>query len=261
MVSSELRAASNARTWKRYVRNFIFGVTLYIAFCAIMITSPMMQSILVYLHIFPTSFYSPTDLHGLGIANNTRNIIVRTSDGLELRGYHMIPDSSAQAVLRFESHDQFYDSELQKAARVVIYLHGNGATRAQSHRLHIIQRMARELSAHVITVDYRGFGDSPGWPSEMGTRTDAHAVLDWLVQRISSAHHPPAVFLYGHSLGTGVALDLVADLEHSQWREHHKSRLIKGVIVDSAFSSLVDASLTHPIGFIFRVVPMIRDLM
>lgn len=33
--------------------------------------------------------------------------------------------------------------------------------------------MASHLCAHVITIDYRGFGDSPGWPTESGIVEDA----------------------------------------------------------------------------------------
>jgi len=28
------------------------------------------------------------------------------------------------------------------------------------------------LNTHVITVDYRGFGDSQGWPTEQGERME-----------------------------------------------------------------------------------------
>lgn len=38
-------------------------------------------------------------------------------------------------------------------------------------------------NVNVITIDYRGFGNSEGTPSEEGLRMDARATWDWLRQR------------------------------------------------------------------------------
>eukprot|EP00966_Prymnesium_polylepis_P017701 407681-Prymnesium_polylepis.1 len=58
------------------------------------------------------------------------------------------------------------------------------------------------LGMHVLMLDYRGFADSSGAPTEAGLYADAEAALAWLVER----GVPPArVVLWGHSLGTGVA--------------------------------------------------------
>jgi pimeloyl-ACP methyl ester carboxylesterase len=55
---------------------------------------------------------------------------------------------------------------------------------------------------HVFALDYRGYGDSGGWPSEEGTASDVIALYNVLVK-----HKPSAkIYFYGHSLGTGFEL-------------------------------------------------------
>lgn len=34
--------------------------------------------------------------------------------------------------------------------------------------MELAKSLASRLDAHVVAVDYRGFGDSTGWPSEEG---------------------------------------------------------------------------------------------
>lgn len=44
-------------------------------------------------------------------------------------------------------------------------------------------------NVNVITIDYRGFGNSQGTPSEEGLRMDARATWDWLVERGGNWRH------------------------------------------------------------------------
>jgi alpha/beta superfamily hydrolase len=59
----------------------------------------------------------------------------------------------------------------------------------------------------VLVIDYRGFGDSSGTPSEDGLVTDAKAAFDWL---ISNGKKAEDILIMGHSLGTGVSGQLGA---------------------------------------------------
>jgi pimeloyl-ACP methyl ester carboxylesterase len=67
------------------------------------------------------------------------------------------------------------------------------------------------LGYHVFAVDYRGYGDSSGEPSESGVVADVIALYDLLrkyrptqlsieANRIISTG---GVYFFGHSLGTG----------------------------------------------------------
>jgi uncharacterized protein len=67
------------------------------------------------------------------------------------------------------------------------------------------------LGYNVMAFDYRGFGDSPGIPSEDGLYADAAAAYAHLV---SQQRVPPSrIILAGRSLGSAVAVDLATRVD------------------------------------------------
>jgi hypothetical protein len=108
---------------------------------------------------------------------------------------------------------------------VLLYLHGNGvnvgANVEHASRFH-------QLGFSVLLIDYRGYGQSAGnFPTEAQVYEDAQAAWNYLtqVQRV-----PPAqIFLYGHSLGGAIAIDLAA---------RHPDAA--GLIVQGTFTSMRD---------------------
>jgi abhydrolase domain-containing protein 12 len=69
------------------------------------------------------------------------------------------------------------------------------------------------LDCNVLAVDYRGFGDSTGTPSEQGLIKDAKAVWDYVHMQgggggADRAGKEKGVVLVGQSLGTGVVAGL-----------------------------------------------------
>mmetsp|Transcript_69521 Transcript_69521/g.193432 ORF Transcript_69521/g.193432 Transcript_69521/m.193432 type:complete len:341 (-) Transcript_69521:318-1340(-) len=92
--------------------------------------------------------------------------------------------------------------------RTVIYLHGNAGNVAVHHRVLLYQLLtAKPLACDVVVFDYAGFGKSDGWwPDEESCLADALAVWKTLQAEDDD------VILWGHSLGTGVAIDLIAAL-------------------------------------------------
>jgi abhydrolase domain-containing protein 12 len=81
------------------------------------------------------------------------------------------------------------------------------------------------LDCNVLAIDYRGFGDSTGTPSEEGLIRDAKAVWDYVdMQGGGGGRHgggeEKGVVLVGQSLGTGVVAGLaglLADRGTSQY--------------------------------------------
>jgi abhydrolase domain-containing protein 12 len=69
---------------------------------------------------------------------------------------------------------------------------------------------------NVIAFDYRGFGDSTGYPTEEGLYTDARAMWDWTLEH---GAHANRTTLMGHSLGTGVATHLASVLVGKKGRD------------------------------------------
>ena len=76
---------------------------------------------------------------------------------------------------------------------------------------------AKGQLSNVLAIDYRGFGDSTGTPSEEGLIEDAQTAWDYVTNTASEyaakgGNLADGVVLMGHSLGTGVASGLAKDL-------------------------------------------------
>ncbi|MBE9095398.1 alpha/beta hydrolase, partial [Tychonema sp. LEGE 07203] len=110
-----------------------------------------------------------------------------------------------------------------KLGRVVLYLHGNGsnvgANLEHAHRFH-------RLGLSVFLIDYRGYGKSQGdFPSEYRVYEDAEFAWDYLVKQ--RGIHPNQIYIYGHSLGGAIAIDLA--VRHPE---------AAGLIVEGSFTSV-----------------------
>ena len=67
----------------------------------------------------------------------------------------------------------------------------------------------------MLAIDYRGFGDSTGTPSEAGLLADARAVYDYVASLASSnggSKPENEIILVGQSLGTAVVSALAGQL-------------------------------------------------
>ena len=84
--------------------------------------------------------------------------------------------------------------------RAVIYFGGN--SELVTHRQEYFENVFSDYSVYLI--NYRGYGNSQGSPSESGLFSDALAIYDELIKRHDS------ITAYGRSLGTGVAVYLAA---------------------------------------------------
>lgn len=112
----------------------------------------------------------------------------------------------------------------------VLYLHG--ARWNLTGQLRRIEQL-REFGFSVFAIDYRGFGKSDGdLPSESSVYEDAGAAWAWLAQHQPD---PSRRFIYGHSLGGAVAVDLAAALSAN-------GGSAGGLIVESSFTSLADVA-------------------
>ena len=88
-------------------------------------------------------------------------------------------------------------------APVILYLHGQDATIGKN--LEHTERF-HQFGWNVLVIDYRGFGASYGkeQPSEEKIYEDALAALKYLKSKFASNK----IFIYGHSLGGAVAIEL-----------------------------------------------------
>ena len=80
-----------------------------------------------------------------------------------------------------------------------------------------VQRIQGQLKAlwtlgyNVMAFDYRGFGESPGVPTEVGLYADAAAAYSHLVRERGAT--PSRIILSGRSLGGAVAVELATRVE------------------------------------------------
>jgi alpha/beta superfamily hydrolase len=161
---------------------------LYLGLCLAAIFSAQAQGFVVYSNAVKDSKRDLTNLLKMDLPMG-KNIQISTEDGVELFGYHVMPPGVqllAANRLNDTQRDTYFDQTLATAPRVVIYFHGNSATRGQAMRVSKIKQLSIYLHAHVLTFDYRGFADSTGSPSEAGTLLDSRAVvryLDGIVRR------------------------------------------------------------------------------
>ncbi|XP_049926522.1 lysophosphatidylserine lipase ABHD12 [Epinephelus moara] len=130
----------------------------------------------------------------------------------------------------------WYDSTFSSSHSVILYLHGNAGTRGGDHRVQLYKVLS-SLSYHVVTFDYRGWGDSDGSPSEGGMTSDALFIYDWLKQRLDNK---TPLYIWGHSLGTGNA---------------GSGSPPDALILESPFTNIREEAKSHPFSMVYRYLP------
>lgn len=94
----------------------------------------------------------------------------------------------------------------------VLYLHGNDANIAS--RLNILHaEKLRALGLNVLVAEYRGFGGMDGTPTEAGLEIDGRSAYDYLRRELHA--EPQRIIVYGWSLGSAVAVDLVSHVDEA----------------------------------------------
>ncbi|XP_035982111.1 lysophosphatidylserine lipase ABHD12 [Fundulus heteroclitus] len=217
-------------------------LVVYITIPIIIKLFPSIQAKLVFLNFVRMPYFidlkRPLD-QGL---NHTHNFYLEPEAGLKIGVWHTVP---ARMWREAQGKDgRWYESTLNSAHPIVLYLHGNAGTRGGDHRVQLYKVLSL-LGNHVVTFDYRGWGDSDGSPSERGMTSDALFIYDWLRQR--RAESVP-LYIWGHSLGTGVATNLVRRLCERGTPPH-------ALILESPFTNIREEARSHPFSMVYRLLP------
>ncbi|MBI5024533.1 MAG: alpha/beta hydrolase [Candidatus Omnitrophica bacterium] len=109
----------------------------------------------------------------------------------------------------------------------LIFCHGNAGNIGD--RLEKIL-LFHQMGLNVLIIDYRGYGESQGRPSEAGIYKDAVAAYDYLLTRRDIDRS--RIIGYGESLGGAVAVDLGT------------KRNLAALIIDSSFTNAADMAKT-----------------
>jgi len=106
----------------------------------------------------------------------------------------------------------------------LLVCHGNAGNLSQFDRPAHYAAL-RRLGLNLFAFDYRGYGESGGMPSEHGLYRDADAAYRYL--REERRVPPERIILFGHSLGSAVAIDLASRTQ------------VAGLIVEGGLISVV----------------------
>ncbi|MDH1263797.1 alpha/beta fold hydrolase [Pseudomonas sp. GD03944] len=148
-----------------------------------------------------------------------------------------IPAGVEERVLRSPEFDEtqsihtWWWPAARKDAPTLLYLHGS--------RWNLTGQLFRIEQLHamgfgVLAIDYRGFGQSLGaLPSERTVYEDAEIAWAHLLELQPD---PAKRFIYGHSLGGAVAVNLAETLADEDAPQ------LGGLIIESTFTSLADAA-------------------
>lgn len=165
-----------------------------------------------FLYFRQDSLVFPADSTPLSdpapLISGARMVMLHSSDGLDLKAYYRPPSSGGP---------------------VLIYLHGNaGSITSRAGRFAAMTQGKMGL----LAVEYRGYADNPGSPSEAGLVLDAAAGLRFVRDQ---GIGPEQIILYGESLGTNVALRTALDYP------------VAGLVLDAPYTSIADvASSRYP---------------
>lgn len=129
------------------------------------------------------------------------------------------PNGTALAAL-------MYRADAGDHAFWVLHLHGNADSTFSPWQVRHCQALRRS-GFNVLEIDYRGFGPTPGEPSEAGMYEDSEAAYQELVHR---GVPPNRIILLGHSLGSGPAVLLAT---------RHP---VAALVLFGAFTSIPDAA-------------------
>lgn len=161
---------------KKLKRFSIFAVVLYLSVVAFFFFA---QRHLLYL---PTHTYTPL---AEAYANRAfQEISVRTDDGVDLKAWYAPAAGKPCTILFFHGNGDSLLTALEVADPYIAAGYG------------------------FLLAEYRGYSGLPGSPTEAGLYEDARADLRGLAARGVDESH---VILYGHSLGTGVAVEMATE--------------------------------------------------
>ncbi|XP_012790178.2 protein ABHD12B [Sorex araneus] len=208
---------------------------------------PPLMEMLIFFNFFKAPFLVDLKKPEL-IIPHTVNFYIKCRPKVILGIWHTVPSCRGEDA---KGKDRcWYEMALQDGNPIIVYLHGSAEHRAAPHRIKLVKVLS-DGGFHVLSVDYRGFGDSTGKPTEEGLTEDAICVYEWTKARCGAT----PVCLWGHSLGTGVAINAAKVLEE-------KGCPVDAIVLEAPFTNMWVTTINYPLLKIYRNLPgFLRMLM
>ncbi|KAK2697760.1 hypothetical protein QWA68_002722 [Fusarium oxysporum] len=243
---------------------------LYFSILGALVVAPSLQAHAIYLHKVALTWFKDLNTpEQFGFAHHqVTPFYISTPDGVKLHTWHVLPlaayESHQEELLaqgpdgglvdKFEETLNFRLLKESPNARLVLYFHGTSGTMASGWRPDSYRSLysADPVNTHVLTFDYRGYGESTGSPSEDGIIMDAVTVANWAIH--TAGIPPEGIVIFGQSLGSAVAIALVNELAHRQPSVH-----FAGLVVTATFADIPQLTATYRIGgFIPALAPLAK---
>lgn len=189
-----------------------YAIKAFLVYCALVLFLFVQQRNFIY---FPSHEMPTKD--AIYEAGNIQEVNVTTSDNIKLSAWLVKAEHTRATILFF---------------------HGNGG-----NIVHRYNKVLPYVNAgyDVLLAEYRGYGSNKGMPTEQGLYKDAEAYYNWLTENTSPNFD---IILYGESLGTGVAVELLSN---------QKARAI---ILETPYTKLSEAAQKR-----YFFIPFIEALM
>ncbi|CAG9759725.1 unnamed protein product [Ceutorhynchus assimilis] len=221
---------------------FLVGLSVFIIAPIIFMSSVGIQKSLVFPanKIGPINHLITDDYRITGVRNmyidvpndgNTENVTL----GL----WQILPQEIVSDKMKDDEYN--FDGVLSNEKhKILLYLHDNRSDRTKFIKLY---KILREFF-HIFAIDYRGYGDSTGSNlTETNMVNDMKCIFKWIQERSKSK-----IFVWGHSLGAGIATHLIAELK----KEHINAI---GLVLEAPFTSVIDVMKTHPVVKFYSIIP------
>ncbi len=181
-----------------FLRLLAVAVVCYLVFLVVLRFN---ESRMLYVPGGSRTLLDPPPELDLGV----RRVRVVASDGVRLVGWAMPAEGGSGYWL--------------------LICHGNAGNISDVGRPYHYAGL-RGLGLSLFAFDYRGYGESEGLPSEEGLYRDADAAYRDL--RDTLAVPPNRIVVFGHSLGSAVAVELVSRVPAA------------GLVLDGALTSVIE---------------------
>ncbi|KAF5978697.1 monoacylglycerol lipase ABHD12 [Fusarium coicis] len=266
-------AASSALRPTMLALGLTLGVPamLYFSILGALVVAPSLQAHAIYLHKVTLTWFKDLNRpEQFGFAHHqVTPFYISTPDGVKLHTWHVLPlatyESHQEELLaqgpdgglvdKFEETLNFRLLKENPNARLVLYFHGTSGTMASGWRPDSYRSLysADPINTHVLTFDYRGYGESTSSPSEDGIIMDAVTVANWTIQ--TAGIPPESIVIFGQSLGSAVAIALVNELAEKKPSVH-----FAGLVVTATFADIPQLTATYRIGGFIPVLSPIAKV-
>jgi uncharacterized protein len=176
-------------------------VLFTLCYLVVLVVLRLSESRMLYVPGSSRTLLEPPPELNLGV----RRVELTADDGVRLVSWAMPADSGSGYWL--------------------LICHGNAGNISEAGRPFHYAGL-RALGLNLFAFDYRGYGESEGMPTEDGLYRDADAAYRYL--RNTLAVPPERIVVFGHSLGSAVAIELVSRVPAA------------GLILDGALTSVLE---------------------